>query len=75
MTLLHAQKTAKAEEKKEVQIDPVQQALANYSIIGVNPWEPEKQCVPSAVHYKRDCMAGTLSLYGYPAVCRSCSVS
>ena len=50
--LWHAQKTAKAEEKEEVKIDPVQQALANYSIINVNPWEPEKPCAPAQLHNK-----------------------
>ncbi len=72
---LHAQKTVKSEEKEEVQIDPVKQALANYSIIGVNPWEPEKPCVPSAMHCGTDCTDGIQSLYGCPAICRSCSAS
>ena len=37
-----AKKEAEAEKTDEVKLDPVKQALAKYSIIGVNPWEPEK---------------------------------
>ena len=50
--LWHALMTAEEEEEEEVRIDPVQQALANYSIINVNPWEPEKPCAPAQLHNK-----------------------
>ena len=45
LPLCAAQETAKKEaETKEggVKLDPVKQALAKYSIINVNPWEPQK---------------------------------